>query len=1477
MQIASLVELSKRMEFGANFKGTNPNTSYHTPSTNKLQNFRSEFNELQLDQKELNFLLLHHLYSSGFEKSAQGLEAEFREKDLLPSNFDWQKNKRNSYKELVESNKHVEQQHLENLLKQLIRLSHERFPFPSPNWTLLGRDEFSLLPSRYEHIEKSKQIGNLERSVCRKGSSKLNIVNAFSSFQLGRNDFSKLVPPVVKYRNMKNIKGHKAPVYCLAYDHSGRRIVTGSDDRLVKVWSADTGLLIRSLRGHNGDITDLAISPDNKFLASASNTDNLVRIWDFVTLKPITVLQGLVDAVNLKFSNSPSSFLLSFDIAGTIRLWRCSEFNEETPPKPIIIPTPTESGKMTILSSSFSPGGTRFVTAGDAVVRLFSVDPPQCIGNLVGHTQKIRSVEWSKTGSRIVSGSDDSTIRVWSYKDGEMQNEHTFTFNPYGDDPKQPKYGCTMVIWSLDDEYIIAAIAPLKKTQENRNITYQPFIHVWNSHSGNLVHTFKDHTDKVFVLENHPTDNRIVLSAGYDGVIAVFDIVAGVILQKFIESGSKAVDGKFSPDGHSFCISDTSGQLLFYSDGGEDFFKKTEVDQFFHTDYLPLIFDANFNFLDETSQLPPHLQDPYPRVDFLGKPHANQSVYQFTPAILSREEIEANVAERREYEAEELKISFTPQQPMEADGELANMESDSEPEAEPTFDMLDDSEEYEEFSDEYQSESSDEEMELMSDAEEEHEMPSRPQRSSVDLWAYYDVPRRKRTRNREQTGMSDGETERALESLEATNANPNSNGDANAPDVRRPKKKRKLVVKNDLFPTAIAHWLSVTYPLDYYYSPQLGDLVYYFVQGHKRYWSTYNDGGGYAPWDYIGLGPIEECKVIECTYMVSDPVYCRIRLEFVDKTGKTETDFYVNFHPVENEPDFLVLASKVKKALAVDWQPDMEFKMFFSDDEQYYTGKIKGRSPVDPEMPDSPWNCIEITWPDSDPTDRVSPWEIELVGQDEYMKDNANYQSVLKEIHDRETSEKIPQEKVKKMLGQISQLMRKKVARNFKAPVASRWITEGGYLKRVAYPMDLLTISQRLENGYYRRIEALQFDASLIKVNARLYNKPRSEVVKDSEVLDNLLTQVINGEELSMASRTRSNEDKEEVVDIDDSMEGNSNNNSRELRGLAGKQEETPRASATLQSREGLVLKLAVQPKHPPPPSPKKKMRITLRSNNRQDSLADAYRGPYWNVDEFKPRTSKSNAEENFKKIQLQLDGEGEEDEEEEPEQKKSNKKGKKKKDEVDDWEEQDNEDDEPEADYEEETEEPETKEKPKISSRRSANSDFIVPEFEGSEGEELPLRRRSSRRSGSSGGSSSKPKKEFAIDDWDEPLLDDPPKKKAKKKKEEDDYDDDEDDEELPDEEKEDLEQELMDLIPSAPVHHTRSASHTPKAVDEPDNRSLVGSKVLVYSEMEGKMVEGKIFSYRHRGEAKHLVIHNGVETWEKLKDLKFIKKVYS
>jgi len=46
----------------------------------------------------------------------------------------------------------------------------------------------------------------------------------------------------------------------------------------VKLWEAATGRLLRSLEGHEGDVTSVAISPDGRWLASGS-VDGTVTLW----------------------------------------------------------------------------------------------------------------------------------------------------------------------------------------------------------------------------------------------------------------------------------------------------------------------------------------------------------------------------------------------------------------------------------------------------------------------------------------------------------------------------------------------------------------------------------------------------------------------------------------------------------------------------------------------------------------------------------------------------------------------------------------------------------------------------------------------------------------------------------------------------------------------------------------------------------------------------------------------------------------------------------------------------------------------------------------------------------------------------------------------------------------------------------------------------------------------------------------------
>ena len=73
--------------------------------------------------------------------------------------------------------------------------------------------------------------------------------------------------------------GHEDKVRSVAFSSDGQRIVSGSDDRTVRLWNREGNPIGQPFRGHEDKVRSVAFSPDGQYIVSSSD-DKTVRLWE---------------------------------------------------------------------------------------------------------------------------------------------------------------------------------------------------------------------------------------------------------------------------------------------------------------------------------------------------------------------------------------------------------------------------------------------------------------------------------------------------------------------------------------------------------------------------------------------------------------------------------------------------------------------------------------------------------------------------------------------------------------------------------------------------------------------------------------------------------------------------------------------------------------------------------------------------------------------------------------------------------------------------------------------------------------------------------------------------------------------------------------------------------------------------------------------------------------------------------------------
>ena len=123
------------------------------------------------------------------------------------------------------------------------------------------------------------------------------------------------------------LEGHTQVVFSVTV--SGKYIISGSLDNTIKIWDLSTSKLVTTLEGHNGYVMSVAVSgiintakfPDNigkQYIISGSE-DKTIKIWDFSTFKLIKSLESHTNSV--KSVAVSDKYIISGSEDNTIKIW----------------------------------------------------------------------------------------------------------------------------------------------------------------------------------------------------------------------------------------------------------------------------------------------------------------------------------------------------------------------------------------------------------------------------------------------------------------------------------------------------------------------------------------------------------------------------------------------------------------------------------------------------------------------------------------------------------------------------------------------------------------------------------------------------------------------------------------------------------------------------------------------------------------------------------------------------------------------------------------------------------------------------------------------------------------------------------------------------------------------------------------------------------------------------------------------------
>ena len=213
---------------------------------------------------------------------------------------------------------------------------------------------------------------------------------------------------------LREMPRHDGVLRAMAVTPDGHRLVSGGDDRTVRVWDLASGRLQHTLHGHSDSVRAVAVTPDGRRIVSGGTYD-AVRVWDLESGQFLHSIAGPAGyrAVHAVAVTPDGNKIVWAGAGSAVHVWDLAHGRLEYVLKSL---------DHSVGSVALTPDGRSVLSCGDAgKVQIWDLASGKLVRVLNGKPHPVFSLAVTPDGRRIVSGGRDNSVRVWDYASGKLE------------------------------------------------------------------------------------------------------------------------------------------------------------------------------------------------------------------------------------------------------------------------------------------------------------------------------------------------------------------------------------------------------------------------------------------------------------------------------------------------------------------------------------------------------------------------------------------------------------------------------------------------------------------------------------------------------------------------------------------------------------------------------------------------------------------------------------------------------------------------------------------------------------------------------------------------------------------------------------------------------------------------------------------------------------------------------------------------